>query len=105
MREPRYVPVPLRNIFCGLPPPLSLMLTAAERAPLAVGLKVTVAVQLAPGAKVDPQVWFRPKSPLLAPVTVTLVIFSVVVPVFVMVDVIGALVMPTFTFPKFRLAG
>jgi len=91
-----YVPVPLRNIFCGLPPPLSLILMEAERAPVAVGVKVAVTVQLAPGPSVVPQVFVRPKSPAFVPVRVMLVMLRVVDPTFVMVDVIGALVVPTF---------
>lgn len=35
---------------------MSVMLTAALRVPLAVGLNVTLMVQLAPAAKVAPQV-------------------------------------------------
>jgi hypothetical protein len=50
------VPVPLRGTFCGLPAALSVTLRAAERVPLAVGLKVTLILQLAPAAKELPQV-------------------------------------------------
>src|ERR1017187_7774977 len=41
-------PVPESNIDCGLPVALSLMLNAATRAPLAVGVKVTLMLQLCP---------------------------------------------------------
>ena len=51
------VPIPLRVTFCGLPAALSLMLSAAVRVPLAVGLKVTLMLQLAPAANEPPQVW------------------------------------------------
>jgi hypothetical protein len=44
------VPVPLSETFCGLPAALSVKLRAAVRVPLAVGLKVTLIVQLAPAA-------------------------------------------------------
>jgi hypothetical protein len=50
------VPVPLRGTFCGLPAALSVTLRAAERVPLAVGLKVTLILQLVPAAKELPQV-------------------------------------------------
>lgn len=50
------VPVPLSGTCCGLPIALSVMLRAALRAPLAVGLNVTLIVQLAPAASVLPQV-------------------------------------------------
>ena len=72
------------------------MLMEAERAPVAVGVKVAVTVQLAPGASVVPQVFVRPKSPAFVPVSVMLVMLRVVDPTLVMVDVIGALVVPTF---------
>jgi len=41
------VPVPLSETVCGLPDALSVTLKAALRVPLAVGLKVTLIVQLA----------------------------------------------------------
>jgi hypothetical protein len=50
------VPVPLSETFCGLPIALSVMLSAALRVPVAVGLKVTLKVQLAPAASELPQV-------------------------------------------------
>jgi hypothetical protein len=50
-------PIPLSVIFCGLPAALSVMLSAAVRVPLAVGLKVTLIVQLAPAASELPHVW------------------------------------------------
>src|SRR5271167_2806495 len=42
-------PVPERATVCGLPVALSEMLSEPLRAPLAVGVKVTLAVQLCPG--------------------------------------------------------
>jgi len=51
------VPMPLSATFCGLPLALSVMLSAAVRVPDAVGLKVTLTVQLAPAANELPQVW------------------------------------------------
>ena len=50
------VPVPLRETVCGLPAALSVTLRAALREPLAVGLNVTLIVQLAPAASELPQV-------------------------------------------------
>ena len=50
------VPVPVRETVCGLPEALSAMETAALRLPVAVGLKVTLIVQLAPAATLAPQV-------------------------------------------------
>ena len=50
------VPVPERLTVCGLPLALSAMLSVAERAPLAEGVKLTLMVQLAPAATELPQV-------------------------------------------------
>ena len=50
------VPVPDRLTVWGLPLALSTMLSAAVRAPLAEGVKVTRIVQLAPAATELPQV-------------------------------------------------
>ena len=50
------VPVPDRPTVWGLPLALSAMLSAAARAPLAEGEKVTLRVQLAPAATELPQV-------------------------------------------------
>ena len=44
------MPVPLTGMMCGLPAASSVIFTDAVRFPAAEGLKVTVAVQLAPGA-------------------------------------------------------
>jgi hypothetical protein len=51
------------------------------REPLAVGVKVTLRVQLALAARLDPQVWVWEKSPL----TVMLVMLRVALPVFLRV--------------------
>ena len=50
------VPVPLSDTCCGLPMALSVKLRDALRVPLAVGLKVTLIVQLAAAASELPQV-------------------------------------------------
>jgi hypothetical protein len=50
------VPVPLSPIVCGLAPPLSETFSVALRLPVAVGLNVTVMVQLALAATELPQV-------------------------------------------------
>jgi hypothetical protein len=88
------VPIPLSVTFCGLPAALSVMLTAAVRVPLAVGLKVTLILQLAPAANVLPQVWVCAKSPALVPVIAMLLMVKLVVPVFLRVTVLAALVVP-----------
>jgi hypothetical protein len=50
------VPVPDSGTFCGLPPPLSLVATAALLAPVVEGWNLTLIVQLAPAPSVPPQV-------------------------------------------------
>ena len=48
--------MPERLTDCGLPLALSVMLTEAVRLPLAVGMKVTLIVQLLPAATELPHV-------------------------------------------------
>ena len=50
------VPMPLSGTCCGLPAALSVTLRAALRVPFAVGLNVTLIVQLAPAARELPHV-------------------------------------------------
>jgi len=54
--------------FCGLPAALSLILTAAVRVPLAVGLNVTLIRSSRP-LPMNPQVWVCAKFPALVPVS------------------------------------
>lgn len=49
-------PVPVRVTFCGLPEAVSVTETDPVAVPAAVGLKVTLIVQLAPDARLVPQV-------------------------------------------------
>jgi hypothetical protein len=64
---------------------LSATLRVALRVPVATGLKVTLIVQLAPAATLDPQVLVWVKSPALVPETETLVTLSDALPVLVRV--------------------
>jgi len=79
------IPVPLSATVCGLPAALSVILTDAVRLPVAEGVKVKLTVQLALGATELPQVLVRTKSAALGPVTVTLAIFKVALPLLVKV--------------------
>jgi hypothetical protein len=99
---PHVDPVPDKLTVCGLAPPLSLMDTPPVTAPVRVGLKVTVIVQDLPAPTLLPQVFVWENS--LEPVTVMLVMLSVVLPTFVRV-VVNALLLPTVTVPKFKLVG
>ena len=56
------------------------MARAAERLPLAEGLKVMLMVQLAPAATLDPQLLVWAKSLAFAPKTAMLEIFKAEVP-------------------------
>jgi hypothetical protein len=71
---------------------VSLTLSVPLRAPVAVGVKVTVIVQLAPAANVLPQLLVWAKSPLAA----TLLIVRGAFPVLLNVTVCAVLVVPTF---------
>jgi len=93
------VPVPLRPSFCGLPDALSLTVTVPVRDIAYAGVNVTVKVQLAPAATVEPQLLFWAYSFAL-PDKLILLIVTVVVPLFVSVAVCGALVVPIVCKPK-----
>jgi hypothetical protein len=51
------VPVPVRLTVWGLPAALSLIDNVPVRVPLCVGLKVTLMVQFASAARLEPQVF------------------------------------------------
>ena len=73
------VPVRLTVWVAGLA--LSVMVTAPVLVPPVVGLKVTLMVQLAPAATLEPQVLVWEKSPL----ALMLVMLRVALPVFLSV--------------------
>jgi hypothetical protein len=75
------VPVPVRPTVWGLPLALSEMLSEAVRLPLAEGLKVTLIVQLAPAATLEPQLLVWAKSLALAPVSARLEMLKAEFPV------------------------
>ena len=90
-------PVPLSATFnVGCNGSLLLMLKLADRAPEAVGVKVTLMAQLAPAARLAPQVADSPKSPGFAPVNPMLVMVKGAVPVLDRVAVFAALVVLAF---------
>ena len=60
------VPEPVRLTVCGLPAALSVIDKVPVRGPLCVGLKVTLMVQLASAARLEPQVFVWLKSPFAA---------------------------------------
>ena len=88
----------------GLLSTLAVMITEALLEPVVVGVNVAVMVQLAPAARLLPQVLASLKSCGSVPPNKILLMVKVAVPVFVMVTVWGALVTPTFSFPNGRPA-
>jgi hypothetical protein len=92
------VPVRLTDWVAGLA--LSVMVNEPLLEPLAVGVKVTLRVQLALAARLAPQVLVSAKSPLFVPAMVTLVMLSVALPLLVSVMGAAELVVPTTWLPK-----
>src|SRR5256712_484762 len=72
----RPAPVPVTLAVCGLLLALSVTVNVALRAPIAVGVNVTSIEQLAPAARLAPQLFVCAKSPLLVPVKAMLVMLS-----------------------------
>lgn len=108
--SPLYAPVPESDIFCGLSWALSVIMTLADRDPFALGVNVTLIVQLAPDASVpdgfagDRQVFVCVKSFGSAPAMAMLLIVSGVAPGFLSVTTLAVLPgPPTFTVPKLKL--
>ena len=85
-------PVPARLTVCGLPVASSVIVMVPGRLPVAVGVKVTVMVQLAAAATDVPQVLVWAYGALAA----MLVMVRAAVPEFVRVTVCAALVVFTF---------
>ena len=95
--------MPIKLIDWGLPLALSTILTLALRVPVAVGANFTLIVQLAPAARLLPQVYVSEKSPGFVPVRPMLVMLRLPVPVLVNVTFCAALVLPVFTELKLRV--
>src|SRR3989442_1535220 len=102
------MPVPASDTDCGLPAASSVMFTAAACTPGPAGVKLTLIVQLAPGAtelvpigQVLPAA--KAKSAACAPVMVMLVRFSGAPPLLVRVTFCAALVVPTRERTRTRL--
>jgi hypothetical protein len=93
------VPVPLREAVCGLPAALSVNVTVPVALPEMVGARVTLIMQFAPAASVEPQLLVCAKFALAA----ILVMVSVAVPELVSVMGRGSLVVPWTSSPKVKL--
>ena len=86
------VPVPVSAAVCGLLASLSATLKVAVTAPVAVGLKVTLIVQLAPAARVAPHAVVCANEDAPAPVMLTTMFFTIAVLLFFSVTVCAVLV-------------
>jgi hypothetical protein len=93
---PEFVPVPLSVAVCGLLASLSATLRVAVTAPAAVGVKVTLIVQLLPAARVAVHalVWANDDAPV--PVMLTTMLLTVAVLLFFSVTVCAVLVVLMF---------
>ncbi len=96
-------PIPLRATLWGLPTPVYLTLSKAVLDPAALGLNLTLIVQLAAAARVVPHVVVFKKSAALIPVMVGARRGSAAEPIFVSVTVCARLVVPTFWLAKATL--
>src|SRR5439155_5732530 len=95
-------PTPDRATLCGLPGALSVMVKAPERLPPPVGVKVTLMVQLAPAARLEPQVLVSAKSAASAPETAMLEIARLALPVLVSLTLWAELAVPAISAPSAR---
>lgn len=86
-------------MLCGDVLALSVILMVAVSAPAAAGAKCPWIVQLAPTAKLAPQVLPNTNEVASVPVTAMLVIDTAALPVFVTVTYCDALADPSFTDP------
>lgn len=98
-------PPPETDTICGLLLALSLNVTAAVNTPLAFGTNWTLTVQLAPAAKLVPQLLLCLKRFGYAPVSQISDMLKVALPVFFTVRVWAGLVVLAGWLPKDRLVG
>ncbi len=97
-------PPPVSGTLCGLPGALSAMVSAAKRVPDALGVKMTLMVQLSPAAT-DEQLFVCEKSAALVPVIVMFVTVKGPAPLLVRVTGDAELGVPTGALGKLRLVG
>jgi len=96
-------PVPLSAIACGELPASSVMRMAASNTPATVGAKCPCMLQLAPAAKLAPQLFANTNEDAFGPVTAMLAIDNAAVPVFVNVTDCELLEPPTVSLPNDKL--
>ena len=96
-------PAPLRLTAWWPSEALSVIVSVAVRVPVAVGVKVTLIVQLAPPATELPQLLVWAKSPALVPARATLVTLKLALPVFVRVTGWAELLVPKGWLAKVKV--
>ena len=99
------MPVPDSGTVLGGGPPPGVTTSVADLAPLLVGLNTTLAVQLAPDARLDPQLVVRANWPGFVPPMVIPLNDSGTVPVLVIRTVFAELEVPAACSPKAKLVG
>lgn len=98
---PKSDPSPPSVTACGLPGALSAIVSVPVIEPAVTGEKVTLTVQVAPTARVVPQLPLSAKFPE----ALMLVMFRTAVPELVRVTLCAALTVPTAWLEKLRLVG
>jgi hypothetical protein len=96
------LPVPVRVEVCGLPTALSATLNDPVLVPVAVGVNVTLMVQLALAPRLVVQVVVET---LKSPVVEITMLFSATVCLLASVNTLAALVVPTFCAAYVAVAG
>ena len=96
-------PAPESAMLCGEPIALSVMTILAVSAPATVGPKCPWMVQLAPTARLVPQLFANTNEEASVPVTAMLVMDNAPVPLLVTTTVCDALMVFTLTEPNERL--
>lgn len=99
------VPLPLTVTDCGLPDALSVIRRLPLLVPVAVGLNVTLMVQVALIAREEPQLLVCAKSPGFVPENAILEIVKAAVPVFFNVTGWATLALPTASEPNDKVVG
>jgi hypothetical protein len=99
------LPVPERVTVCGLLGASSAIVTLPVRAPVTVGVNVTLITQVAAGATMPPLTQVVPAANAKSPLIVTDERLRVAPPVLVSVTMLAALVLFTFCLPNRRFPG
>src|SRR5215467_9226499 len=99
------VPEPESATLCGLLVALSVTFKVAESEPATTGVNVTLTVQLAPAATLDPQSLFCVKLPGLLPPMAMLLMFSATLWLLLRITLCAGLLVPVACAPNAMLVG